>query len=72
METTTPQDRTTECTVPDGAPPWITPELLADTVATWERISGKEITVEQAVELVISFAQLHELLQEESQQEDQR
>jgi hypothetical protein len=57
------QDGLAECNIPDGAPTWITPSLLADTIATWRRLSGEDISTEDAVSVLVLFSQLSDLLQ---------
>jgi len=38
-----------ESIVPDGAPDWITNELLVETLETWQPYYGGSLTVEDAL-----------------------
>jgi hypothetical protein len=39
-------------TVPPGAPSWITPELIRDTIETWQAHYGKALTGQDALEII--------------------
>jgi len=43
---------------PKGAPSWVTPELIADTIEVWQPDCGYVLTPEDALEIIISFDQL--------------
>lgn len=49
--------------LPDGAPPWVTPSLVADTIEFVRESTGHELTADEAVEFAMSFAQVSDLLQ---------
>jgi hypothetical protein len=48
--------------VPAGTPDWITPELLADTIATWQPRYGGQLTTDAALEILMDVGQLFEIL----------
>jgi hypothetical protein len=71
MEMTTLQTTHEDRTVPDGAPAWVTPSLLADTMSTWQCVLGKErVTADEAVFLLITFTQVLDLIQDGQQKDD--
>lgn len=49
--------------LPDGAPAWVTPSLVADTIEFVRDSTGHELTPAEAIEFVVSFSQLTDLLQ---------
>ena len=44
--------------VPAGAPKWVTPELMADTISTWQPYYPTQLTPEQALAVVLRAALL--------------
>ena len=52
--------------LPDGAPTWVTPSLVADTILCVRESTGQELTPAEAVEFVVAFSQLTDLLRPES------
>lgn len=48
--------------VPDGAPPWVRAELLADTLQTWRPHYGGQLTTEEALEILTGVGRLLDLL----------
>ncbi len=53
-----------ESIVPDGAPDWITNELLVETLETWQPYYGGSLTVEDALEILIGVTKLFEFIHE--------
>ncbi len=49
--------------VPSGAPAWITPELIADTIETWQPYYYDPLTAEDAMEILLSVAELVDVLE---------
>jgi hypothetical protein len=47
---------------PPGAPAWVTAELLADTIATWQSHYLKPLTDEEALDLVLGVGRLFDAL----------
>ena len=45
-----------------GIPPWITPELIADTVRTWQRYYTEPLTAKDAVGILMSVGNLFTVL----------
>ena len=45
-------------------PPWITPALIADTIATWQPDYDNELTKDQAIQILITFDRLVSVLEE--------
>ena len=41
-----------------GIPPWITPELIADTVRTWQRYYTEPLTAKDAVGILVGVGNL--------------
>ncbi len=48
--------------VPDGAPAWITPALIRETLATWQPFYRDSMTVDDAVTILKSVGRLFEVL----------
>ncbi len=53
-----------ESIVPDGAPDWITNELLVETLETWQPYYGGSLTVEDALEILVGVTKLFEFIHE--------
>ena len=49
--------------VSSGAPRWVTPELIADTIATWQPYYSDPLTAEDAVQILLSVARLVDALE---------
>ncbi len=49
-------------TVPEGAPAWITPALIRETLATWQPFYRDSMTVDDAVRILASVGRLFEVL----------
>ena len=47
-----------------GIPPWITPELIADTVRTWQRYYTEPLTAKDAVGILVGVGNLFHALSE--------
>ena len=48
-------------TVPAGAPRWVTPELLADTLHVWQPYYGN-LTSEDALAIILNVGNLFDVL----------
>ena len=48
--------------VPEGTPPWITPALIRETIATWQPFYRDSITVDDAVKILTNVGRLFEVL----------
>lgn len=48
--------------LPPGAPDWISPDLLGETIQTWQPKSSTQLTAEDAVEILTLFGQLFEVV----------
>jgi len=51
--------------VPPGTPAWITPQLLAETIRTWQPYYEKPLTPEEAVAIIKSAGRLVDVLTRE-------
>ena len=49
---------------PDGAPSWVTPELIADTIEVWQPDYGYVLTPDDALEILMLFDQLVDVLED--------
>ena len=49
--------------VSSGAPRWVTRELIANTIETWQPYYCNQLTVEDAVQILLSVAQLVDVLE---------
>ena len=50
-----------EIAVPAGAPRWVTPELLADTLRVWQPYYG-ELTSQDALTIIMNVGNLFDVL----------
>ena len=57
--------------VPAGAPDWVTPELIEDTIQTWQPVYRHSLTPEDALEILISVAYLFEGLEQVERGDDE-
>ena len=48
--------------VPNGAPTWVTPELIADTLDVWQPYYQTPLTVDDALEMLLGAANLLRVL----------
>jgi hypothetical protein len=48
--------------VPAGAPGWVTPELLAQTLRVWQPDYEHTLTVEDVLEMMLNVGQLFDVL----------
>jgi hypothetical protein len=55
--------------VPAGAPAWITPEIVADTIETWQPYYAVPLTVADSLEILQSVSRLLDALQEQARME---
>ncbi len=44
--------------LPSGSPPWVTPELIADTIATWQPYYKESLTENDALDILLSVSRL--------------
>lgn len=51
--------------VPPGTPRWISPELIAETLQTWQPYYQKALTPEEAVAIIKSVGRLVDVLTRE-------
>lgn len=51
--------------VPAGAPSWITPELIEDTLRVWQPHYQETLTPEDAVSMLLNVGELFDVLREE-------
>ena len=49
-------------TVPAGAPPWITPELIEHTLRVWQPFYEDQLIPEDALEIIMSVDRVSDLL----------
>ena len=49
-------------TVPAGAPAWVTPELIANTLDTWQPYYGNSLTSLDALEILMTVTRLFDRL----------
>jgi hypothetical protein len=50
-------------TVPEGTPPWVTAELIVDTIETWQPYYEEQLTSRDALEILLSVAHLVDALE---------
>lgn len=48
--------------IPDGAPSWITSELIANTLDTWQPYYAERLTVDDAVAILQAVGRLADVL----------
>jgi hypothetical protein len=48
--------------VPAGAPTWITPELVEQTIHVWQPYYGPVVTPEDAVTMILNVGRLFDVL----------
>ncbi len=65
----TPPNATPPCVVPAGAPAWITPELLEQTLAVWQPYYDKTLTADDALGMILDVASLFAVLSEGDRRE---
>jgi hypothetical protein len=49
--------------VPEGSPSWVTPELIADTIETWQGDYDRQLTPDDALEILMLFDRLVSVLE---------
>ena len=55
-------DETRKSLVPPGAPRWVTEERIAHTLRVWQPYYKKELTPQDALEMVMNVTELFEVL----------
>lgn len=58
-----------DISVPSGAPPWVTPELIAATLRTWQPRYHEKLTSLDALEILLNVARIFEILEERDEQQ---
>ncbi len=48
--------------VPPGAPSWVTPELIADTLRVWQPYYPTPLTTDDAFEMIMNVGRLFDVL----------
>ena len=56
------KNRPNDIEPPSSAPAWATPELLADTLETWQPYYSRELTVADALDILLSVSRLIDAL----------
>ena len=54
--------------VPEGAPAWITPDLISQTLKTWQPYYPEALTERDALEILLHVGQLLEVLEDGDEQ----
>ncbi len=49
-------------TVPAGAPPWVTPELIEHTLRVWQPFYEDQLISEDALEIILSVDRVADLV----------
>ncbi len=49
--------------VPPGAPSWVTAELIAQTVETWQPYYRQVLTAQDALDILLGVGRLFDILQ---------
>ena len=49
--------------MPPGAPSWITPELITDTLETWQPFYERDLTIDDALEILTNVGNLIDVLE---------
>lgn len=62
--------RASQC-IPAGAPTWVTPELINDTISTWQSVYQRSLTLEDALEILLSVGHLLDRLTDEELSDDE-
>ena len=52
------------CLVPSGAPPWITTELIEDTIRVWQPYYHEPLTPDDAVAMMMNVGELFDAVSE--------
>lgn len=61
MQRSTAQHETA-ITIPDGIPSWITPELMAETVETWQPYYNHPLTPQEIADIIQNIGQLFDVM----------
>lgn len=61
-------DNSTAPAVPAGAPRWVTPELLADTMRVWGRFY-EDLTLHDALDIIVNTGRLYDTLRSHRHEE---
>lgn len=51
-------DKTQDIETPPGAPEWATPELLKSTLETWQPYYSEQLTVAEALDILLAVSRL--------------
>lgn len=52
--------------VPQGAPAWVTPELIAHTLRVWQRYYAEPLKPEDALAMILGVTELNRVISEGS------
>lgn len=55
-------------TIPPAAPPWVTPQLVDDTLRAWQPLYERTLTATDALEILLDVGRLLDLLESEDDQ----
>ena len=55
--------------VPDGAPSWVTEELIEETIRVWQRFYEEPLASEQALALILTTSELLAAMEEQKNEE---
>ena len=58
-----PADAAESPTLPPGAPGWVTPELITQTIDAWQPYYRFSLTAHDALEILLNVSQLFEQLE---------
>jgi hypothetical protein len=61
-----------KCSVPAGAPSWVTSELIAKTLRVWQPYYSERLTEEEALAMILNVAGLREVLSQGAEHETVR
>ena len=64
-------DKIDTTTVPVGAPAWVTPELLEETISTWQVHYGGPMTPDEALDIVLNTVRLFDAFHNAKTLEDE-
>jgi hypothetical protein len=53
---------TEKTTIPPGSPPWVTEEMIADTIRVWQPHYKEQLTEEDALEMLLNIVHLFDAL----------
>ena len=63
-KTSRPSSQPVPIRVPDGAPKWVTPDLIERTINVFQPKYNKPLTAEDSLEIILNTVHLFDLLTE--------